>query len=449
MWTKIKASGTLLLLLITLQSQVSQKKKSQGEINEILGTKEAKAITAQVFATDVVVQGSICVGFDCVNGENFGADTERLKENNLRIHFNDTSNSGGFPTNDWRIVINDQTNGGSSYFGIEDSDAGTYPFKVAAGAGNNALYIDAQGDVGLNTSNPVVELHIADGDSPTMRLEQSSSSGFTPQTWDVAGNETNFFVRDVTNGSQLPFKIKPGADDNSLFINSNNNIGLGTSSPAQKLDLRSSDPKIRLTNTNNSTGLPENWDFGSDTDLISIANVTAGTTPFKIEDGAPENALYIADSAVYIKSAILPGASAPSDIRLKRNVVTLADATSVIMQMTPRTYFYKEDQAKKYGLPSTKQYGLIAQELEKVIPELVSEKNFGAGEKYKTIDYYSLVPILIQGFKEQQSLIDQQNLKINKLEEKLSAYASLEKRIADLEAKNAPNQSSAKTNAKR
>ena len=64
-----------------------------------------------------------------------------------------------------------------------------------AGAGNNALYVDAQGDVGLNTSNPVVELHISDGDTPTMRLEQSGASGWTPQTWDIAGNETNFFIR--------------------------------------------------------------------------------------------------------------------------------------------------------------------------------------------------------------------------------------------------------------
>ena len=201
--------------------------------------------SAQVFVTDIVVQGSACIGFDCVNGENFGADTIRLKENNLRIHFNDTSNSGSFPTRDWRIVINDSTNGGSNYFGIEDSDAGTYPFRVMAGAGNNALYIDAQGDVGLNTSNPVVELHIADGDTPTVRLEQTGSSGFTPQTWDIAGNETNFFIRDVTNGSELPFKIRPGADDNSLYIDSDGDIGLGTSSPSAALDLENGDLEIK------------------------------------------------------------------------------------------------------------------------------------------------------------------------------------------------------------
>jgi hypothetical protein len=70
--------------------------------------------------------------------------------------------------------------------------------------------VDDGGRVGLGTSTPVVDLHVVSGDSPTLRLEQNGSSGFTPQTWDVAGNETNFFVRDVTHSSNLPFRIRPG-----------------------------------------------------------------------------------------------------------------------------------------------------------------------------------------------------------------------------------------------
>lgn len=205
---------------------------------------------AQVFVTDLVVQGSTCTGFDCVNGESFGFDTFRMKENNLRIHFNDTSNSGSFPTADWRIVANDTSNGGANYLAFEDSDSGTYPFRVLQGAGNHALYVDAQGDVGLNTSNPIVELHIADGDTPTMRLEQTGASGWTPQTWDVAGNETNFFIRDVTNGSELPFKIRPGADDNSIYIDTDSQVGIGTSSVNARFHIRTSanEPLMRIEN---------------------------------------------------------------------------------------------------------------------------------------------------------------------------------------------------------
>ena len=63
-------------------------------------------------------------------------------------------------------------------------------------------------------------------------LEQDGSSGFTPQTWDVAGNEANFFIRDATSGSTLPFRIRPGgAPTNSLVIDGDGDIGVGTLSP--------------------------------------------------------------------------------------------------------------------------------------------------------------------------------------------------------------------------
>ncbi|MCH9697828.1 MAG: hypothetical protein K0U68_06980 [Gammaproteobacteria bacterium] len=206
-----------------------------------------------VHLDDTIITFSLCTGNDCVNGESFGFDTMRLKENNLRMHFNDTSTSASFPTNDWRFIFNDTSNGGSNYFALEDSTAGRQPFRVDAGAPANALRVDSAGDVGIGESNPVVELHVADGDSPTLRLEQDGSSGFTSQTWDIVSNEANFFIRDVTNGSQLPFRIKPGADTDALFIAADNNIGMGTDSPQSALHLRGTGAKqIRLESTDNN-----------------------------------------------------------------------------------------------------------------------------------------------------------------------------------------------------
>ncbi|MCB0192559.1 MAG: tail fiber domain-containing protein [Anaerolineae bacterium] len=201
---------------------------------------------------DVIANFSLCVGTDCVNGENFGFDTIRLKENNLRIHFDDTSNSGSFPANDWRITVNDSINGGESKFTIDDATAGRTPFTIRAGAPSNSLYIDSAGDVGMGTSNPVVNAHAVDGNTPTVRLEQDGSSGFTPQTWDVAGNEANFFIRDVTNGSKLSFRIRPGAPESSIDIqndggihfNGSGNFGFGTTTPQRKMHIIGSDGKV-------------------------------------------------------------------------------------------------------------------------------------------------------------------------------------------------------------
>lgn len=198
------------------------------------------AVADQVFTDDLIVQGSACVGLDCNNGESFGFDTIRMKENNLRLHFDDTSNSASFPSNDWRIGANDTSNGGANKLFLEDSTAGRQIVVFESGAPANAMVLDSSGNLALGTANPVVEMHVVDGDSPTLRLEQDGSSGFTPQTFDIASNEANFFVRDVTNGSTLPFKIIPGAGNNLLYLASNERIGVNTASPTATMHVSDS-----------------------------------------------------------------------------------------------------------------------------------------------------------------------------------------------------------------
>ncbi len=203
---------------------------------EDMDPSEGNLVTQDVLHNDdVIITGSQCVGFDCVNGESFGSDTIILKENNLRIYFNDTSNSASFPTNNWRITINDSINGGASYFSVDDADRGRSIFKIEPGAPSNSLYVEDYGRVGLGTATPVVELHIKDSDTPTVRLEQDSSGGWPAQTWDVAGNESNFFIRDATNGSKLPFRIQPGTPSSTLCLKSDGHVGIGTWSPEETL----------------------------------------------------------------------------------------------------------------------------------------------------------------------------------------------------------------------
>jgi len=155
------------------------------------------ALADQIIPDDLIVSGgSACVGMDCINGENFGFDTLVLKENNLRIYFQDTSSTGGFPSVDWRLVANDSANGGADRFSIEDATNGRAPFTVAGGAPTDALYIAMNG-------------------------------------WDVGGNESNFFVRDV-DGQTLPVRILPGAG-NDVVVIVGDQVGFGTATPAGNL----------------------------------------------------------------------------------------------------------------------------------------------------------------------------------------------------------------------
>ena len=104
------------------------------------------AVADQVLNDDHIIQASECIGVDCVNGETFGFDTLILKENNLRILFNDTSGSASFPYIDWRLVANDTTNGGRNHFSIENATSGEEIFTLLAGAPASSLVVAASDD---------------------------------------------------------------------------------------------------------------------------------------------------------------------------------------------------------------------------------------------------------------------------------------------------------------
>ena len=221
-----------------------------------LGLFSYNVLADQVILDDLIVGGSVCAGIDCVNGESFGFDTLRLKENNLRIKAQDTSTSASFPSRDWQITFNDSSNGGQNKFSIDDIDGGRTPFTIEAGAPSHSLYVEDGGRIGIGTSTPVVNIHTKTGNTPTLRLEQDGTSGFGAQTWDMAGNEANFFIRDATNGSTLPFRIFPGAPSDAFAIEATTgDIGLGTTSPGSELEIsKAGRIELRLNNT-----VDENW----------------------------------------------------------------------------------------------------------------------------------------------------------------------------------------------
>jgi hypothetical protein len=194
-------------------------------------TKGKIATNDDVIADDLIVQGSACIGLDCANGESFGFDTLRLKENNTRIKFDDTSTGTGFPATDWQLTANDSASGGLNKFSIEDVTTPTVPFTIEGAAPTNSLYVDSTGFIGLGTAAPLLLLHESKGDTPAIRLEQTNVSGFTAQTWDIGANEANWFVRDLTGGSRLPFRIRPGAPTSAIDIAASGNVGFGTASP--------------------------------------------------------------------------------------------------------------------------------------------------------------------------------------------------------------------------
>ena len=235
----------------------------------------------QVIPDDLIVQGSGCFGFDCVNNESFGFDTIRLKENNLRIKAEDTS-VGTFPTNDWQLTFNDSASGGASKFSVEDITGSKVPMTITAGASTNSIFVDSTGRVGFRTSTPVLDLHVTTGNTPAIRLEQTNASGFTAQTWDIGANEANFFVRDVTSGSRLPFRIRPGAPTSSLDISADGFVGIGTASPDRLVHLNNSGGNATMQFTNN---VPKSWHFGNATNDLNFSETGVADARLYLQAG--------------------------------------------------------------------------------------------------------------------------------------------------------------------
>ncbi|WP_052140904.1 tail fiber domain-containing protein [Pseudoalteromonas piratica] len=381
----------------------------------------AASINAQAdqqILDDLIVDGSICVGQDCVNGESFGFDTLRLKENNLRIRAVDTSNSASFPTRDWQITFNDSSNGGANKFSIDDIDGGRTPFTLEAGAPSNSLYVEDGGRIGFGTSTPAVNLHVVEGNTPTLRLEQDGSSGFTAQTWDVAGNETNFFIRDTTNSSRLPFKIRPSAPTNSLYIDTDGDIGVGTASPSAALDIANGDLEIangRISvdgstasfkfGTRTGTG-DDFYLYNNDGTALSFWNTTNKHVVNIGSDGnlglggttstAPTHPIQHANGAYLSSGGVWTNASSRS---LKQNIASLSysQALEALKALSPVTYEYKVNPSESY-------VGFIAED----VPNLVAMND------KKSLASMDIVAVLTTIIKHQQQSIDELKKVINK-----------------------------------
>ncbi len=161
---------------LKLTPQTSKSRIDESVKNSLNQIYEQKSVMDQVIADDLIVQGSGCFGFDCVNNESFDFDTIRLKENNTRIGFDDTS-MGSFPANDWQITANESASGGLNKFSIEDITGSKVPFTVVAGAKTNALFVSGASNIGIGTSSPALDAHILTSDTPAIRLDQDNLGG--------------------------------------------------------------------------------------------------------------------------------------------------------------------------------------------------------------------------------------------------------------------------------
>jgi hypothetical protein len=130
----------------------------------------SQATADQLVFDDLIVTGSLCAGADCADEEPFDFDTLKLKADNPQIRFQDTSNTVGFPSNDWAMGITGDA--GNSHFYITDLNNDKTILQLSASAsGGVALGADAEFEdnvVSVGSAGAERRItHVAEGIDPT------------------------------------------------------------------------------------------------------------------------------------------------------------------------------------------------------------------------------------------------------------------------------------------
>jgi hypothetical protein len=260
-------------------------------------------------------------------------------------------------------------------------------------------------------------------------LEQTNAGGFTAQTWDIAGNEANFFVRDVTSGSRLPFRIRPGAPTSSIDISAAGNVGLNNSSPLGILHSKGTliafdDSAGGISGGFYANALGANpfsmWSGAGDmrfgtgvtdrvvgTGFAERMRILNANGRVGIGTATPDQLLSVNGDASKIGGGSW---QVFSDERLKRIKGNFNSGLKAVMQLQPIRYEYLRNNA--VGINSEREYvGLGAQSVQKVVPEAVTANDNG----YLMINNDPIIWTMLNAIKEQQQQIEELKAQIQQL----------------------------------
>jgi hypothetical protein len=308
---------------------------------------------------------------------------------------------------------------------------------------NDTLSILNNGNVGIGSASPITTLDVAGGTisggagNTTWRIQPQyvNSSPFPSQVriangWDpVAGTgQANYAgvginLNSFQGGSQLEFftsTTNNAVPTMRAIITAAGNVGIGANNPIRTLSV-SGEIAHSPASTSSFYNIcdPSGNNGGSYTLYFRglAANGTSGVamTSFYVQTSGA-TFTYLGTGTVYSSAGTLTNTN-PSDLNLKSNITALSNALDIVSSLNPIKYNWKDQE--KYG--TGVQYGLVAQEVNNVIPEIVKKTNDGN----LGYDIVSIIPFLIGSVKE----LSAEN---TALKAQLSA---MDARLAALEAK--------------
>jgi len=209
----------------------------------------------------------------------------------------------------------------------------------------------------------------------------------------------------AANSTDVAFQIAGGFASDNMYFRGTTALQSGTNYTPWRTVLHSGNynsysPTLTGGNASGTWGID-----------ISGNAATATTATNWSGSGALASYLPLAGGTITGNLTVNGTLNTPSDIRLKTKIETLTDVLSKLEQLRGVSYEYKNQEKYATG----PQIGVIAQELQKVFPELVKTDAKG----YLSVNYSQLTGVLIQAIKEQQQEIDLLRKQMDRVMEKL------------------------------
>jgi Chaperone of endosialidase len=272
----------------------------------------------------------------------------------------------------------------------------------------DTLFVGGKGkfsNVGIGTTDPSAKLDVVGTTELNGNVTVSSNLTVAFGTLFVDGTSGNVGIGTTIPSAKLDVVGTTELNGN-VTMSSQLNVATGT------LFVRSLSRRVGIGETSPNTTMHLTHSNGTETNGLTIEN--GGR--WNIYTASADNLFLIFNDFIKGEFDMATGVySAVSDKTLKKNIEPVAKAIEGIMRLKPSKYHFKEERDS-----DPKHYGLIAQDLIKVFPEVVTVHDDngedGGLPGLHLVAQTELIPILIRGMQEQQEIISDLQSRLARIE---------------------------------